>query len=220
VATGRPNQSAAAPAPRGRIRAAQREFTRTRLVEAGIEVFAEKGFAHATIDEVAERAGTTRTTFYLHFRSKTDMVHDLLERTHAHFEAVYNDLTPVAADPTYEGVRRCLVRIMDKWKGIADVARAAYEASILDPDIHELLITRRNAQTLDLARAIRDGAPALEQRDAEVYAAILLAPLAEYFERYLRRDRFDRRRVTDVMAAAWMAVLSLARTPEEIGSDK
>jgi len=51
------------------MRAAQREFTRARLVEAAIEVFAEKGYPRTTVDDIAERAGSTRATFYLHFKT-------------------------------------------------------------------------------------------------------------------------------------------------------
>ena len=38
-------------------------LTRTRLLEAGAEVFAEKGFYGASVEEIAERAGYTRGAF-------------------------------------------------------------------------------------------------------------------------------------------------------------
>src|ERR1700761_7867655 len=90
--------------PRGRMRAAQREFTRTRLVEAAIEVFAEKGYARTTVDDIAERAGSTRATFYLHFKAKSDVLSELMARGERHFHQVYQGLSPIIAQqPTLAG---------------------------------------------------------------------------------------------------------------------
>jgi AcrR family transcriptional regulator len=45
--------------------------TRTALVTAARELFAEKGFAATSRDEIAARAGVTRGALYHHFDSKT-----------------------------------------------------------------------------------------------------------------------------------------------------
>lgn len=58
---------------RGPIREAQKELTRRRLMDAGLEVFNEKGFDAATVEEITERANAGRTTFYSHFTSKSDI---------------------------------------------------------------------------------------------------------------------------------------------------
>lgn len=52
------------------IREAHKSLTRQRLVKAAVEVFEELGYHSATIDDIAKRAGVSRTTFYLHFPSK------------------------------------------------------------------------------------------------------------------------------------------------------
>jgi AcrR family transcriptional regulator len=198
--------------PRGRMRAAQREFTRARLVDAAVAVFAERGYARTTIDEIAERAGATRATFYLHFKAKGDLLLDLMDRGAGHFHGVYRDLSPIAHAPSYESVRRWLATAMHEWQAIADLARPVQEAAILEPEVHEIQVRRNNEQIAELAQALRVGAPALKPRDAEVYASILLAPLSYYFQLYLRREQFDQRRVLDVMAASWMAVIGQAQS--------
>jgi AcrR family transcriptional regulator len=198
------------PPPRGRMRAAQREFTRARLVDAAIEVFAERGYAHATVDEIAERAGATRATFYLHFKAKSDLLLDLLDRSAGHFDSAYRDLSPIAHAPTHESVRRWLAAVMQEWKVIADVARPVHEAATIEPEVHEILVKRNNGHIAALASALRTGAPRLAARDADVYASILLAPLSYYFRVFLSGDKFDQRRVLDAMAASWMAVMDRA----------
>ena len=60
-------------ANRGPIREAQKELTRRRLMDAGLEIFNEKGFDAATVEEITDRANAGRTTFYSHFTSKSDI---------------------------------------------------------------------------------------------------------------------------------------------------
>lgn len=56
------------------LRKQQRGFTRRRFIEAGIEVFQRVGFDDATIDLITEEAGANRSTFYLHFKDKIELV--------------------------------------------------------------------------------------------------------------------------------------------------
>lgn len=59
--------STAAQAPTRRRRKAERP---AELIDAAIEVFAEKGFAAARLEEVARRAGVSKGTAYLYFPNK------------------------------------------------------------------------------------------------------------------------------------------------------
>ena len=38
------------------------------------EVFAERGFRDATVDEIAAKAGVTKGSFYSHYRSKREVI--------------------------------------------------------------------------------------------------------------------------------------------------
>src|SRR5467141_1694249 len=54
----------------GIVRERRKAETRTRLIEAGLPLFAERGFDSVTLDEVAEAAGFTKGAIYRHFPSK------------------------------------------------------------------------------------------------------------------------------------------------------
>jgi AcrR family transcriptional regulator len=190
------------------MRAAQREFTRNRLIEAAIEVFAEKGYARTTVDDIAERAGSTRATFYLHFKAKSDLLSELIGRGERHYHKIYQDLSPIAQRPTLAGVRMWLSVAMAEWKSIANLSRPVYEAASIEPEVNDILAARNNGQIAELADALRAGAPSLSAPDAEVYASILLAPLSYYFQVFLRGRPFNERRVLDAMASAWMAIMA------------
>ena len=51
--------------------------TKERVLAAALEVFAERGFQAATVEEIAERAGMTKGAVYYWFRDKEDLACDL-----------------------------------------------------------------------------------------------------------------------------------------------
>jgi AcrR family transcriptional regulator len=57
----------------------RRERTRSALVAAARQLFAEHGFAESSRDEIAERAGVTRGALYHYFDSKTDLAAAVVE---------------------------------------------------------------------------------------------------------------------------------------------
>jgi AcrR family transcriptional regulator len=57
----------------------RRELTRTTLVEAASEVFADKGFYGASLEEIAEVAGFTRGAIYSNFGSKEELLYAVID---------------------------------------------------------------------------------------------------------------------------------------------
>ncbi len=53
---------------------------RKTLLDCAEQIFARKGFAQTTLDEIASKAGVTRGAIYVHFRSKADVFEALFER--------------------------------------------------------------------------------------------------------------------------------------------
>ena len=70
---------------RGRPATEQREkgTSRRELIDAAIEVFAERGYRGASIEEVIRRAGLSKGTFYFNFANKEELfaavVHDRID---------------------------------------------------------------------------------------------------------------------------------------------
>ena len=54
------------------------EKTRQAVIESALDVFSEKGYAKATFDEIAARAGFTKCAVYWYFRNKADLVSALI----------------------------------------------------------------------------------------------------------------------------------------------
>lgn len=70
-----------------------RRVTRTRrhLREALMQLILEKGYDAVTIEDITERAELGRTTFYLHYRDKEDL---LLESIEATAQELYQQIYP------------------------------------------------------------------------------------------------------------------------------
>jgi AcrR family transcriptional regulator len=71
-------------APQRLTRSESQARTRAALLQAGAEVFVERGFAGSSVEAIAERAGFTRGAFYSNFTSKEQLFAELLqERVYA-----------------------------------------------------------------------------------------------------------------------------------------
>ena len=57
----------------------QKRDARQALLDAAADVFAERGYALATIDEIAAAAGYSKGAVYWHFDGKDDLIFTLLE---------------------------------------------------------------------------------------------------------------------------------------------
>jgi AcrR family transcriptional regulator len=86
----------------------RKEARPQEILDAALEVFAEKGFAAARMDEVARRAGVTKGTIYLYFPSKEELFKALVR------EAIGGTLAQVAAyAEKFEGsARELLVSVL------------------------------------------------------------------------------------------------------------
>src|ERR1044071_3743207 len=85
----------AKPEPRRRLTAAAR---RELITAAAAELFAERGYRGASIEEIARRSGVTPPVVYEHFDSKRELYRDLLERHFAELREVWREHF-VGADP-------------------------------------------------------------------------------------------------------------------------
>jgi len=93
--------------PRRRLTAPER---RELIERAASEVFSERGYRAATIDEIARRSGVSAPVVYDHFASKLDLHRRLLERHYGELRRVWRD--NLAGDEP-GGVR--IARAFDAW---------------------------------------------------------------------------------------------------------
>lgn len=83
------------------VRDEQARRTRARIVQAADELFREKGYAKATMKDIAERAGVARDTVHAAFGNKAALIPAMVDLRLVPDEAVAN----VAEGPEAQAVR-------------------------------------------------------------------------------------------------------------------
>jgi TetR/AcrR family transcriptional regulator len=63
-----------------------------RLLQAGIALFSEKGYAAASVREIVELAGVTKPALYYHFQSKEGIFLAIIENAAGYQEALLSDV--------------------------------------------------------------------------------------------------------------------------------
>ncbi|MGN1227460.1 MAG: TetR/AcrR family transcriptional regulator [Christensenellales bacterium] len=61
--------------------------------QALIELLNKKEFEYITIKEICEKAGVNRSTFYLHYETKNDLLSECIENTNEQFVKYFNKST-------------------------------------------------------------------------------------------------------------------------------
>jgi AcrR family transcriptional regulator len=85
--------------------------TRAALLEAGAQVFVERGFAAASVEAIAARAGFTRGAFYSNFSSKEQLFAELLqERVYAMYRRLTEHAESEGWDPRESGARLAAIQ--------------------------------------------------------------------------------------------------------------
>ena len=72
--------------------------TRSRLLEAALDVFSEKSFSEVTLDEIAGRISMTKGALYWHFKNKSDILVRTIESACIKGES---DFIDIAGAPKY-----------------------------------------------------------------------------------------------------------------------
>ena len=80
---------------------ARRQATRERLMDAAVELFAERGVLGASVEEICERAGFTRGAFYSNFESKDELCLDVMRRKgEQHLAGMQTAIDVLPAEPS------------------------------------------------------------------------------------------------------------------------
>ena len=122
------------------LRKAQKEMTRKLLLDKGLELFNSQGYASTTVDDIAAGVGTTRTTFYLHFPSKADLVRSLVDTADEMMTSIDDpNMTDVVASNDRATIKVYLGHKFDQWADLKPYLMATHQAAAAEPDIQDTI---------------------------------------------------------------------------------
>ncbi|OBI06275.1 TetR family transcriptional regulator [Mycolicibacter heraklionensis] len=137
------------------------ERTRSLLLDAAEEVFAEKGFTTATLDDIAQAAGYTKGAIYKHFAAKDELFLAVSDR---YWRRYFENFAEVMANATQVGVRE-LDDIAERWQRLSRDRGAEHAALGLEftlyllrnPEARERVAAKRAEVVEQLATFIVEG---------------------------------------------------------------
>lgn len=148
----------------------ERQARRRRIQRAAREVFAEKGYAKTSIEQVARQASLSVGAIYLYFRSKEDLYVSLLEETFEVFEAELTQIRSRVDLPTSERLRAAW-SFFTQW-AVSDVEGTRILRLVSQPGVRKQLSDEVAEGTARGLGIVRDGlASIIEQGDPELRGA-------------------------------------------------
>ena len=76
--------------------------TRAKIKRALIDTINEKGFGNLTVSDITEKAGINRGTFYIHYKSKQDLLNQLEENVYADIIKLFHENGTISSATSYE----------------------------------------------------------------------------------------------------------------------
>jgi AcrR family transcriptional regulator len=169
---------------------ARRRDQRQRLLAAAREVFAESGYAGASIDEVVARARVSRTSFYRFFANKEECMLAVFEEAIDALEAVFAEAAQ--AEEPEQRIRLGVRGIVGGLAADPAMARVVLvEVVGASPRLERERLEARNRFAGLLAAEMRRyrGWRRRPEREVELIALATMAALAEPVSALVARDR-------------------------------
>lgn len=150
------------------LREAKRKVTQDRLIAAAAAAFRCKHYVDVTVDDISDRAGTSRATFYLYYPSKAkvllDCLHDFrlgLEELWDHFEKL--------EEVTVAALEDWLIAYVGLYEKHKSLLNTMHQAEAVEPEFRNSAIavvkdTIARWQRLDVVRAVIEPSEDLELR--------------------------------------------------------
>lgn len=162
-----------------------------RLVEAALELYAERGFDQTTVSEIAQRAGLTERTFFRYFADKREVLFSgqdaLLDLMVGTLESAPASATPLGA------IGIALRATAELFQQNPDFNRRRHAAIAANAELQERELMKLATLTSALAAALRRrGVP---EPTASLAAEAGIAVFKISYERWIedpsRRDLVD-----------------------------
>ena len=157
-----------------RRRRLPRAERRALIEDAATRLFAQRGYAATSVEDIVAAAGVSKPMLYRHFDSKRELCVALLERYRD--ELVSAPLERFAADGHW---RRQISAMGDAWLGWVedhpDAARLLLTPIHGDPEVERAQRTLHERQARTQAALLRELAPDLDEAEAEPLGEVLRA---------------------------------------------
>lgn len=162
--------------PRTEPREARRPEVERRLLAATEELIADgTSFTELSVEQLAKRAGIARSTFYVYFHDKSDLVARLAEEMISQLAEAANVWWRLGVDARYEDVRESTRQVVQTYARHAPLFTALAEVSAYDErlrDLQRLTMSRYARPMSELIERGKDDGIARQVHTSETVVAL------------------------------------------------
>jgi AcrR family transcriptional regulator len=191
------------------LRDEQKRLTRRLLIEGALAAFERKGYAATTIEDIVAEANASRATFYLHFKSKADVILGVTQTLGRRWRELYLELTSGARLSRKE-LYEWIDAMVDHYTTNRASLDAIDQAVAIEPQVAEVRLANQEESIAVIAASIQRWYGG-DQEDARIRAALLLAQMDRFMHLWVVRGlTFDRQRAVGTMTDMWLSTLGLS----------
>lgn len=172
-----------------------------KLLDAGMRVFAERGYHAARVDDIVRAARTSHGTFYLYFANKEDLLRALAVDCAAEMTRLADGIGPITPDDDgFEELRSFLAQFVTTYRRYGPIIRAWMEDQVTDREVDRLGVKAFTAIGARLGERMREAG--VDIADNEPAAVGALMAMLERFNYALssRRITLDEDAMLDTLA--------------------
>jgi len=139
-------------------RAKRRDEARARLLRV-VEDMLDDGesFTELSVERLVQAAGMSRSTFYVYFEDKGDLLHAWFSEINQDMAAAAAPWWAIDAAPTRAQVREVLERIVKTYRPHTTLMAATYDAAAYDDSVRELVGKMMQTNIASLRKHITAG---------------------------------------------------------------
>ncbi len=127
--------------------------TRKKLIEAARNIICDKGLTNTTIEEITEKSGVSKGTFYTYFKRKEDIVYELSETM---FDKILNDAKKSEGD-ILNRLKSYMISF-SRYIELSSVKLAQeWIKNVADPDISDAGTRKLNKDTTAVINLLQSG---------------------------------------------------------------
>lgn len=157
--------------------------TLNKILQASLEVIAEKGFMNTSVEDITRRAGIAYGLFYYYFKDKREVLEELVKRMNREMR-YYLKINTSGYSSRIEMEKVGILKYLEWFNMNKKYHKAIIEAEVHDPEIYTWFFTKlADRYKIGLEEAMRRGE--IIRVDPELLAYVLIGIGEILGKRYL-----------------------------------
>ncbi len=171
-----------------RPRSAGYDDQREMILARAAELFAQRGYASTSMNNVAEACGVSKPTLYHYYRDKYDLLVTITEDHVTRLAELVREVEDERLAPEAR-LRRLIVRFVAEYAGAQNAHRVLTEdVRFLEPDDQARVLGHEREVVAGFARAIGELRPAMATAQLTKPLTMLLFGMINWMFTWLKRD--------------------------------